>query len=109
MVWKTPREEFDSKCIIPTIKQGGDLVMTWGCFTRHEVEKLCILDRIMDRFYYRDSLERNLQPSINHFKLGQRCIFIHDNDRKHTLGLIKDCLKRKKDSNPPLATICSRF
>ena len=44
----------------------------------------------MDRFYYRDILEQNLQPPINHFKLGQRCICIHDNDPKHTSGLIKD-------------------
>ena len=49
----------------------------------------------MDRFYYRDILQRNLQPSINDFKLGQRCIFMHDNDCKHTSGLIKDWLKRK--------------
>ena len=43
----------------------------------------------MDRFYYRDILEQNLQPSINHFKLGQQCIFMHDNDPKRTSGLIK--------------------
>ena len=50
----------------------------------------------MDRFYYRDILEQNLQPSINHFKLGQRCIFMHDNDPKHTSRLIKDWLKSKR-------------
>ena len=56
---------------------------------------------IMDRFYYRDILEQNLQPSINRFKLGQRCIFMHDNDPKHTLGLIKDWLKRKRIQTIP--------
>ena len=50
----------------------------------------------MDRFYYRDILEQNLQPPINHFKLGQRCILVHDNDPKHTSGLIKDKLKRER-------------
>ena len=54
------------------------------------------MDRIMDRFYYRGILGQNLQPSINHFKLGQRCIFMHDNDPKHISGLIKDWLKRKR-------------
>ena len=84
MVWRTPREEFNPKCTIPTVKHGGGSVMVWGCFTRQGVGKLCVLDRIMDRFFYRDILEQNLLPSINHFKLGQRCIFMHDNDPKHT-------------------------
>ena len=97
MVWRTAREEFDPKCTIPTIKQGGGSVMIWGCFTHQEVGKLCI----MNRFYYRDIFEQNLQPSINHFKLGQRCIFVHDNDPKHTSGLIKDWLKRKKIQTLP--------
>ena len=84
MVWRTPGEAFYPKCAIPTIKHGGDSVMIWGCFTSQRVEKLCVLDRIMNRFYYRDILEQNLQPFINHFNLGQRCIFMHDNNPKPT-------------------------
>ena len=76
MVWRTPREEFHLKCTIPTIKHRGGSVMVWGYFTGQKVVKLCVLDRIMDRFYYRGILEQNLQPSINDFKLGQRCIFM---------------------------------
>ena len=76
-------------------------VVDWGCFTRHRVGKLCVLDRIMDRFYYREILEQNLQPSINHFKLGQRCIFMHENDPKHTSELIKERLKRKRIQTIP--------
>ena len=49
----------------------------------------------MDRFYYGDISEQKLQPSINHFKLGQRCTFMHDNDPKHTSRLIKDWLNRQ--------------
>ena len=66
--------------------------MVWGCFTRQRVGKLCVLDHIMDRFYYRDILQQNLQSLINHFKLGHQFIFMHDNDPKHTSGLIKDWL-----------------
>ena len=71
-------------------------MMVWGCFTRQRGEKLCVLGRIMNRFYYRDILEQNLKLSINQFKLGQRCIFMHDDDFKHISGLIKDWLKRKR-------------
>ena len=96
MVWRTPCEEFDPKCTTPMVKHGNDSVMFGGCFTPQRVRKLCVLDRIMNRFYYRDDLEQNLQPIINHFNLGQRCIFMHDNDPKPTSGLIKDWLKRKR-------------
>ena len=68
MVWRTSFKKFDPKCKIPTIKHSGGSVMVWGCFTHQRVVKLCVLDRIMDRFYYRDILEQNLQPSINQFK-----------------------------------------
>ena len=56
---------------VSTVKHGGGSVMVWSCFTRRGVGKLCVLDRIMDRFYYRDILEQNLLPSIDHFKFGQ--------------------------------------
>ena len=34
-------------------------------------------------------------PSVDHFKLGQQSHFMHDNDPKHTSGLVKDWLKQK--------------
>ena len=95
MIWRTPREEFDPKCTVPTVKHGGGSIMVWSCFTRREVGRLCVLDRIMDRLYYRDILEQNLLPSIDHFKFGQQYHFMQDNDPKHTSELVKHCLKQK--------------
>ena len=79
----------------PTVKHAAASVIVWGCFTCLGVGKLCVLDRIMDRFDYRDILEENLFPSIDHFKLGQQCHLMHDNDGKHTSGIVKHCLKQK--------------
>ena len=101
MVWRTPREEFDPKCTVPTVKHFGGPVMIWGCFTRRGVGKLCVLDRIMDRFYYPDISEQTIFPSIDHFKFGQQCHLMHDNDAKHTSGLDKDWLKQKRIQTPP--------
>ena len=101
MVWRTPYEEFDPKCIVPTVKHGGSSVMIWSCFIRRGVGKLCVLDRIMDRFYYQDILEQNLLPSIDHFKFGQQSHFINANDPKHTSGLVKHCLKQKRIQTLP--------
>ena len=119
MIWRTPHEEFDAKCTVPTVKHGGGSVMICGCFTSRGVGKLCVLHRIMDRFYYRDILEKNLFPSIDHFKFGQQSHFMHDNDPKHTSGLDKDWLKQKRiqtlpwpsflpDSNP-IENLCDEL
>ena len=67
MVWRT---EFHPKCTAPTVKHAAGSVMVWGCFTRRQVGKLCVLHRIMNKFYDRDILEQNLLPSIDHFKMG---------------------------------------
>ena len=42
MVWRTPGEEFDPKCTVPTVKHAGGSVMVWGCFTRRRVGKLIV-------------------------------------------------------------------
>ena len=70
--------------------------MVWSCFTGQRVGKLCVLDRIVSRFYYPGILEQNMRPSINHFNLDQRGIFMHGNDPKPTSGLNKGWLKRKR-------------
>ena len=101
MVWRTPCKEFDSKCTVLTVKHDGSSVMVWGCFIRRGIGKLCVLHRIMDRFYYRDILEQNLLPLIDHFKFGQQYHFMHDNDPKHTSGLDKDWLKQKRIQTLP--------
>lgn len=96
IVWRMPGEEFDPKCTIPTVKHGGGSVMVWGCCTRNGIGELHILERTMDRFYYRDILERSLLPSIAKFKFAGEFSFVHDNDPKHTSGLVKNWLKEKK-------------
>ena len=93
IVWRTLLEEFDPKCTVPTVKHGGGSVMIWSCFICRVVGKLCVLDRVTNRFYYRDILEQNLLPSIDYVKFWQQYHFMHDNDRKHTPGLVKHYLK----------------
>ena len=78
---------------MPTVKYEGGSVMVWGCFTKKGVEKLYILDRTMDRFYYRQIWEENLLPSVQQLGLGTNFISMHDNDPKHTSAMGKDWLR----------------
>ena len=64
-------------------------------YTRRRIEKLHILDRAMDRFYYRQILERNFLPSIANFGSSGGFTFLHDNDSTHTSALVKDCLVKQ--------------
>ena len=76
--------------IVPTVKHGGGSLTVWRCFTRKGTGQLCILDRVMDRFYYHDILEQHLLSSIKKFKFVKEFVFMHDNDPKYRSGLIKD-------------------
>ena len=80
MVWRTSKETFDPQCIVPTVKHGENSVTVWGCFTRRGIGKLHVLDRTMDRFYYREILERNLLLSITNFGFSAGFTFMNDND-----------------------------
>ena len=59
MVWCTPKETFNSQCIVQTVKHDRNPVTVWRCFTRRGIGQLHVLDRAMDRFYYHEILERN--------------------------------------------------
>ena len=97
MVWRTSHEEFEFNCTVPTVKHAGGSVMIWDCFRQRGVDKLYVLDGIMDKFYYRDILKKNLLPSIEQFWLEQQCIFMHANDPKHTSKVNQRLVEVKKD------------
>ncbi|CAF4730199.1 unnamed protein product [Rotaria sp. Silwood2] len=44
MVWRTPKEEYDKKCIVPTVKYGGGNVKVWGCFAWNGVGNLVFIE-----------------------------------------------------------------
>lgn len=96
MVWRKTTEEFDPKCTVPTVKHSGGGVMVWGCFARNGVGVLCFIEGIMDRFRYREILQENLMKSVEKLGLEKKFVFQHDNDPKHTAGVVKDWLNEKK-------------
>ena len=96
MVWRSPKEEYDSKCTVPTVKYNGGSVMVWGCCSRNGVGNLCFIEGIMDRFCYREILQKNLLQSAKKLGLNNTLVYQHDNDPKHTAKIVKDWLKQNK-------------
>ena len=90
-------EEYHPKCTVPTVKHNGGSGMVWACFSRSGVGNLCFIEGNMDRFLYREILRKNLLQSCQRLGLENSFVFQHDNDPKHTAGLVKDWLKQKKD------------
>ena len=83
MVWRMPKEEFDPKCAVPTVKHTGGNVKCWGCFSTAGVGTLVFIDGNMTGNMYRDILEKNLFESVKILNLDNKCIFQHGNDPKH--------------------------
>ena len=83
-------EEYHPQCTVPTVKHNGGSEMVWGCFSRSGVGNLCFIEGNMDRFLYREILRKNLLRPCQKLGLENLFVFQHDNDRKHTAGLVKD-------------------
>lgn len=94
-VWRHVGEAFKDCNVVPTVKHGGGGVMVWGCMASSGVGNLHFIDGIMDRFMYKDILEKSMIPSAKKL-LGKSYIFQHDNDPKHTSKLVKEFLQKKR-------------
>ena len=91
IVWRSRNKEFNPICTVPTVKHGAGSLTVWACcFAHNGLDWLYVLDWIMDRFYYRDILEQNLLASMEKLDLQNKCVFMHNNDSKHTSDLIED-------------------
>lgn len=94
MVWRTPKEELDPKCTVPTVKHGGGSVMCWGCFSSAGVGSLVFIDGNMTGEMYREILDKNLFQSTKKLKMGNGWLFQHDNDPKHRAAIVTNWLNR---------------
>ncbi|KAK3536400.1 hypothetical protein QTP86_008888 [Hemibagrus guttatus] len=81
-VWRQPGEEYEDKCVLPTVKHGGGSVMVWGCMSAAGTGELQFIEGTMNANMYCDILKQSMIPSL--WRLGRRAVFQHDNDPKHT-------------------------
>ncbi len=77
-VWRQPGEEYKDKCVLPTVKHGGESVMVWGCMSAAGAGELEFIEGTMNANMYCDILKQSMIPSLR--RLGRRAVLQHDND-----------------------------
>ncbi len=90
-VWRQPGEEYKDKCVLPTVKCGGR-VMVWGCMSATGTGEQQFIERTMNANMHCDILKRSMIPSLR--RLGSRAVFQHENDPKHTSKTTTALLKK---------------
>ena len=92
IVWGLPKEEFDLKCTVPTVKYAGKNVKCWGFFSTSGVRALVFIDGNMTDNMYRDILQKKLFESVKKLNLVNKWIFQHDNDPKRRSYVVANWL-----------------
>ena len=92
-VWRNDSEKNTSRTMQGTVKHQKS-INVWGCFSWNGVEDLHRVKGIMTGPVYRQILTHHLVPSAR--QLCGNNIFQHDNDPKHTSGVVQRYLANKK-------------
>lgn len=88
-------ERNESRYLKPTVKHGGGKVLVWGCFSMKGVGPLKIIEGTMTGETYRALLNKSMVP-YSRQNMPECWIFQHDNDPKHTSGVVKNFLAKEK-------------
>jgi hypothetical protein len=88
--WKNPTEPLRDCHVQPTVKHGDGSIMLWGCMSWAGVGNLYRIDGIMNSQVYLHILDSQLLDTIGRQDLDEAQMFFqHDNDPKHTSGLVQ--------------------
>uniref|UniRef100_A0A8R1I425 Uncharacterized protein n=1 Tax=Caenorhabditis japonica TaxID=281687 RepID=A0A8R1I425_CAEJA len=80
---------------VPTVKHCGGNVMVWGCFHANGVVPLIRITEIMNRYMYKDILEKEMLP-YGRFQVSRGWLFQQDNDPKHTSHFVNDLFAQRQ-------------
>ncbi len=51
-MWRQPGEEYKDKCVLPTVKHGGGIVMVWGCMSAAGTGELQFIEYIVAKCHF---------------------------------------------------------
>ncbi len=69
-MWRQPGEDYEVKCVLPTVKHGGGSVMVWGCMSAAGTGDLQLTEGNMNVLWHTEAehdplpSETGLQGSI---------------------------------------------
>ena len=87
-VWRTSAEKYSAVATKATVKHDKK-INVWGCFARHGVGHLYLVDGILLKEQYIAIIEDHFYPSAMDLFPEEECIFQEDNDPKHTAIIVK--------------------
>ena len=93
-VWRNHREKNTSRTMQGTVKHQKS-INVWSCFSWNGVGDLHRVKGIMTGPVYRQILIHHLVPSARRL-CGNNFVFQHDNNPKHTSGVVQRYLANKK-------------
>ena len=91
-VWRTKDDNLTSRSMQATVKHP---INVWGCFSWNGVGHLHRVKGLMTGEMYTQILIHHLVPSAN-WLCPRGFVFQHDNDPKHTSGVVSKYLANKK-------------
>ena len=89
-------ERMLEQCTMQTIKHGGGNIMVWGCFGGGQVGSIAKIDGKMTKEVYLKILKEHVLVCGSEL-VGERFVFQHDNDPKHTAKVVKQYLNEKQE------------
>ena len=93
-VWSLRSPLFTKTKFLGTVKHDKK-INVWGCFSRHGVGKLFLIEGIMKKEHYHTILKNQLLPSSRVLFQDENFIFQEDNDPKHSSQLCRGYLQNK--------------
>lgn len=94
LIWRRKNERFLPACMKGTVKHDKK-INVWGCFAANGVGELHRIKGNMNAKMYHSILVKKMVPSAKKLFGNTKWIFQHDNDPKHTAGIIKNYLQNK--------------
>lgn len=89
-------EKYSPRFIMPRMQAGGGSIGFWGCISTFGTGSSRVYRGKMNQQLYRDVLDVNMLPSMEHFGLGDEALFQQDNAPCHKAKSIADWFEQKK-------------
>jgi hypothetical protein len=96
--WRTLKEAYNPKCLVPTVKHGGGSGMIWAVTSRYSAGHTITLNGRNTVSDYVDILGNQVHPVVQVFFPDNDAIFQEDDSPKHTVRRIESWFEDHEDS-----------